>query len=50
MSNMASVFQFQCQWLTEENQKLKSMLETCRKTIAFLEGKVISLGAWHLQS
>ncbi|XP_060105603.1 uncharacterized protein LOC132579327 [Heteronotia binoei] len=29
----------QCQWLAEENQHLKSMLETCRKTIAFLEGK-----------
>ncbi|XP_054852483.1 nascent polypeptide-associated complex subunit alpha, muscle-specific form-like isoform X2 [Eublepharis macularius] len=29
----------QCQRLAEENQQLKSMLETCRKTIAFLEGK-----------
>ncbi|KAL8180753.1 UNVERIFIED_CONTAM: hypothetical protein K2H54_032544 [Gekko kuhli] len=29
----------QCQWLAEENQQLKSMLETCQKTIAFLEKK-----------
>ncbi|XP_015264489.1 PREDICTED: uncharacterized protein LOC107108556 [Gekko japonicus] len=29
----------QCKWLAEENQQLKSMLETCQKTLAFLERK-----------